>query len=352
MPSFSSLPDELIRNSIIRAHWKVFPPDPTVLALRAACKRFHKLIPLEDMLAISRDTAEWLLDGKPVIWTEMMNTYEMDCSFSLNNISIRLQGVLLNPMNHPMSLKNGGHVYFNPVPYDGIHMMRVKSHGINCSPTIVEVKTPNVVASCTLFRNQYFLLANGTVTKTWVSSSDKRSAQRFKEMTTRHQKQITIPDRSNNDLGYPKYSKMLTSDGRVFWLKNMAGDLDVIHWQGPNEMIQVAASVKDFQLINNAAVFLTAEGNLRIVHLKIKDNTVAHFTSRIFITSVSHFHIFPSLKSLWTVSSYQHLIRHGKPFIITTNDTVLGESTSFSANALHAKLAQMRKKLKTRKSKK
>jgi hypothetical protein len=245
-----------------------------------------------------------------------------------------------------MVLNNEDHVYFDSM--SGIMMRRLMTRGINNSESIIEIDVPNLVTSCTLFRNKYFLLINGIILKTWVSSSDKRSKQRFKDMSTRHQKQITVPDRSKDATGEPAFKKMVTVDGHVFWFQNNAGDLDVINWQGSDEMIQVATAVKMFQLINNAAVYVTTEGNLRLINLKIKGKTMVHFTTSINIMSVSQFKIMPSIKSLWTITSSQKLIRHGGPFIIPNNNILPRESvTYFSANALHAKIVQMQAKLKT-----
>jgi hypothetical protein len=307
------------------------------------------MVPLEDMLSIDRDTARWLLGGKPVVWKESMNTAVLYSHYSGEQIYIRFQGSPFTPLDC-MVMNNKDHVYFDSIIGDsisGITMRRIMTRGINASESITEIITPTLVTSCTLFRNKYFLLTDGIIMKTWVSSSEKRSKQRFKDMPTRHQKQITIPDRSKNVTGNPSFKKMITIDGRVFWFQNDAGDLDVVHLQGSDEITQVATAVKTFQLINNAAVYVTTEGNLRLIHLKIKEKTMIHFTTSINIMPVSHFKILPSLKSLWTVTAAQKLIRLGGPFILPNNDVPCEAVTSFSANALHTKLVQMRKKLKT-----
>jgi hypothetical protein len=344
MPSFSSLPDEILRNHIL-SRFSVFPPDEYALAYRAVCRKVYKMVPLEDVLSIDRDTARWLLGGRPVEWKESMNTAVLYSHYSDERIYIGLQGSPFTPPNC-MVLNNEDHVYFDSM--SGIMMRRLMTRGINNSESIIEIDVPNLVTSCTLFRNKYFLLINGIILKTWVSSSDKRSKQRFKDMSTRHQKQITVPDRSKDATGEPAFKKMVTVDGHVFWFQNNAGDLDVINWQGSDEMIQVATAVKMFQLINNAAVYVTTEGNLRLINLKIKGKTMVHFTTSINIMSVSQFKIMPSIKSLWTITSSQKLIRHRGPFIIPNNNILPRESvTYFSANALHAKIVQMQAKLKT-----
>jgi hypothetical protein len=345
MPSFNSLPDEILKNHIL-SRFSVFPPDEYALAYRAVCKKLYKMVPLEDMLSINRDTIRWMLGGKPVVWEENMNSYSLECTFSDKYIDVSTMNCLI--------ARTPNKVFNNHEFDDTIVRIHTDSYAItvyvqnkNATFDTTEKKAQlldlEISGSCSYLNNEFFMLGNGTFLHLPVSESE--SINSLETLLSGPQKQIQIPERSQDTFGRFACKSMNTLDGLVFWFLDSNGNLDIIHVQGSNELKTVATSIASFRLIDSAAVCLSGE-SIKLVHLKTKGQELCHFTTTINTEPVIHFEIFPQIKSMWFISTVKSLIRHGESFVLSHDYDNADTETNFSASALHAKLKQAQAKLK------
>jgi hypothetical protein len=273
------------------------------------------MVPLEDMLSVDKDTAKWLIAGTAVEWGEERNRPEFNVYYTGRSIyfNFGLEELTLpyNEFSHSITTKTSMAMF--PVMLGQTESGMKYIRKMNSTPQISNTDMPflEFAATCTYFRNQYYLLRDGTITKTCVSSSRKRTVHLLKTMTERHHKKLTIPERSQDYDGLYGCVSMKTPDGRFFWIQNYKGDLDIADWQGSNDLIKVATSVRDFKLLSpTAAVYQTTDFDLKLINLKLQGKKILHYTVKINASPCWGFEITPSIQSLWVLTAGNNIIRY------------------------------------------
>jgi hypothetical protein len=316
--AFNSLPDEVIKNYIL-PHFSLFIPDESTLILRAVCKRLCSMVPA-DAVAF-RKRAKWLMDGKPEEWDKEKNSYEMKCDWDLKRI---WHVSYTNMYFRPPPLFRHGWFTFAPTE-DRVVKFTVDDDNetIRMSYQIFEMEDEercnkerseiNIQvshrASCKFGEEVFFILADGTLLRTCVTSSLQETNQLFQTLTSGPQKKLSLPV----SWTLFRFRSMQTSDGEHFLIKDVDGDLFILNWSFPDKLETIAKSVRYFQLFDDIVVFLTFEGNLKLLRLKFKDQVTEYSTVNLETEMAQHFVAVPSEQHLWIISVTKQVIKYSMP---------------------------------------
>jgi hypothetical protein len=276
------------------------------------------MVPLEDILHVDKKSAKWLTNGTPEIWEERMNTETLKCERFENSIHVQYEhmGKVSSHSEHKI-------FSIQPTEKINVTVFVLRDCGIKMAypNPLTDIDDEisleiSAVAACRFLQEMFFLLADGTILRTRVTSSQEESFQLFQTMTAGHKKQISLPK------GYRSFN-MKTSDGENLLLKNFEGDLDTVNWSGSDTPKTIATSVRSFQLVGNAVVVLTKAGKLKLLCLKFKEQTAEYFTVDMETEAAQHFVAVPALQQMWILSKNDQIIKYGMPSLPSdSNNTI------------------------------
>ena len=106
---------------------------------------------------------------------------------------------------------------------------------------------------------------------------------------------------------------MQTSDGKYFLFLTYDGNLYVLNGSGSDILQEIATSVEYFQLIGRVIVFVTKEGNMKLMCLKFKERVAEYFTVDMETELAQNFIAVPSEQHLWILSKNDQIIRYRMP---------------------------------------
>ena len=317
--TFSSLPDELIKNCIV-PRFSVFIPDEHTLTLRAVCKRLYKLVPADGVSF--RKRAKWLINGMPELWDRGKNSYETTCvryfgfiqSVSYGDICFqgeRSDWSVVHSTGHG-TITIGEHG--NLVMRYAIYSDKISDSGIDSDEEFEYVRERidvHISTYCQFGQEVFFILADGTILRTPIALSTEETFRSFQTMTSGPQRKLSLSGHIHPM--YRRFRSMQTSDGEHLLIVDMDGNLYMVNWSGSDTHETIAKLVQCFQWFDDIVVLLTLKGNLELMRLRFKNQMAEYSTVKMETEMAQHFLAVPSKQHLWILSTNGQIIKYSMP---------------------------------------
>ena len=295
------------------------PPDPALLMVRAVCRAWRDAVPWGDlMMGVSRETAEWLIGGKEVEWTLIMDSDAFRAE-GYGFMSISTPGIYLSSEGKGACVKVGC-VEYNVFAGRRSILMEFIDNANKDSSFHFFATDGLLVNACAWMNHVFVLNVEGKIYKVDVPESKEQTFQLFDNIEKHVWKQRTlaVPMTGQVEVSFRNLNKFMTSDGSSFWF--LSENSELLHMpSGGCEFARVATDVRDFAIVDDSVLYAQGET------LKLLNVNASKFTTKVW-QQMRGYHFgnvgyFPEFKcillNVFDDSSYRRtIIRKGAPFLL------------------------------------
>ena len=289
------------------------PPDPALLRLRAVCKKWWRAVPLEQIIGVKKETAQWLLDGKVVKWDAGMNSNVVTVEQHKTPMEIDVDGhdIMMHVGSCACAMQVGECRYLIRA-YSG-DMEILKKEGEHYE-TVVSCSFPeaSMFLRCCQCGPAIYFLTSDVILKLEITGSWEADVEAFKAISEKVWMQLKTPIH-RLALMIEHFS---TINGKDFWVLKRSGALIFVRGETMDWEI-VARRVSSYFHVDDGVVYLQ-EGVIKIMTVKGTIFSVVVGG----LTNVSKLCVCCSLSCIWAVTEEMGVVRKGAPFLLPADEAI------------------------------
>jgi hypothetical protein len=304
----ASLPCELLRTQIIRAHIGA-SPSPLVLAMRRSCRKFRDAAPVWDLLKLRQETVQWLLNGETEVWTKEKNTPECGVLFPSDffyaegphKSPLTIQSDPSNNLADDAMVRIGkSEIIFVCTNLDE----RAKMYSESGRSTLL--KTDIDCAAVLSINNKFFVFSNAAELFCIDPVAKYANALPLIDRATDMIQKFDIPEGLMHASAI-RIKHFRTNNQKDIWILTFNNKLAHATVSDATSLRIIANDVRAICLLDNAVLCVTLDQKLKLLALH---NAAPH---TIFITTATSIQPVPSLRSVWFCTQDGTVHRRGAP---------------------------------------